>query len=272
MRVLDGAELFKYTEDALIYKTLETAALVELGIPYVDKEVGGLERGELGVVGMATGVGKSSLVLSSALTTPVKVGIISTEDLETVLGSRLAAATTGIDSRLIRQGSVEAEGWKTLPKERLQGLADKLCFAFVPGPSPKSVVAATKELTDRGCELIWFDYLQKTDKMDSDRRVMIGRTMRSYVNACADGGAAAMLVSQFSRKDPGCKPHINWLKESGDIENEARLILLGWEDFQDPSLVKIEIAKSTVGGRGTFYYKRDESGTLLPYDPDEGWE
>ena len=51
--------------------------LIPLGIPPVDRAIGGLFPGSCGVLGMATGVGKSSLMLSSALSSPETVGIIS---------------------------------------------------------------------------------------------------------------------------------------------------------------------------------------------------
>lgn len=270
MRILSGRDLFTFVEDSFVYKTRKTAPLVKLGIPLVDETIGGLGKGSLGVLGMATGVGKSSLLLSSALNTTETVGVVSTEDFEDVAGSRLAAATTGVDSRLIRTGGVDPLDWCKPQTELLDTLEEKLHFAFVPGPTPKTVSQAAEELLLRGCTLIWFDYLQKVDVPDGDRRILVGRTLRQFSAVCAEGGAACMAVSQFSRKPPEEKPHISWLKESGDIENEARLILLGWRDFTDPTLVHLEISKSTVGGEGVrSCYTRDSSGTLVPVEESD---
>jgi len=63
-------------------------------------------------------------------------------------------------------------------------------------------------------------------------------------------------------------PQIWWLKESGDLENEARLIILGCRDKEDRGIVRFRLAKSTVGAEGRlFAYKTDVSGMLVEVDP-----
>ena len=76
-----------------------------------------------------------------------------------------------------------------------------------------------------------------------------------------------MAASQFSRSaSPTEEPHSWFLKETGDLENEARLIILGWQDADNPATIHYKIDKSTFGGVGTrFVYERDHSGTLRAF-------
>jgi len=85
--------------------------------------------------------------------------------------------------------------------------------------------------------------------------------------AAAKGGAAIMMLSQFRRfgeKERGRPPQLWHLKESGDIENKARLVVLG---HRVGNGVEWRLAKSTYGSEGLRWsLKRDESGTLQEED------
>jgi replicative DNA helicase len=79
-----------------------------------------------------------------------------------------------------------------------------------------------------------------------------------------------MVLSQFRRFGAEEKvPQIWHLKESGDLENKARIILLAHKENSNPDdegqRVRFRLAKSTYGGEWlTFDYLRDKSGTLRP--------
>jgi len=134
------------------------------------------------------------------------------------------------------------------------------------------VCAEIKELTDAGCKMIWVDYLQKVrGHGKGDRRNEVAETFTRIQEAIAEGGAAGMLVSQFRRPGVDLKTGkarpvgIHHLKESGDLENEARIIVLA-EQQDSPDMgqrIRFKLAKSTYGGQ---YIKwdmvRDPSGTL----------
>jgi hypothetical protein len=90
-----------------------------------------------------------------------------------------------------------------------------------------------------------------------------------------------MAVSQFRRvgEDQKGNPRpvgIHHLKESGDLENKARIIILATKQpSPDGVRVRFKLAKSTYGGE---YIKwdmlRDQSGTLRNvhlYNPAEGF-
>lgn len=258
--------------------------LIPLGIDEVDSTLGGLFKGTLVIVAMDTGVGKSRFVLGSALRfgevcehPDARVGIISTEDTEDLVGGRLLAWASGVDSLRIRK------------KEYLPGDADKLrkgmeylrdldaagnspVFSYRIGGSLPDIVEAVHELGDQGCKVIWLDYLQKIRGVSDDRRGEVGRVMTEYQRACDRVGAVAGMVSQFTRRDTNKEPQLWHLKESGDIENEARLALLGYADTRgSEEVVAIKVAKSTFGfGRKTtFLRKTGVSGMLEPFEEYE---
>jgi replicative DNA helicase len=127
------------------------------------------------------------------------------------------------------------------------------------------VEAAIDALTSVGCKMVWLDYLQKVRGHRDDRRHEVAETFTRFQRAVARSNAAGVAISQFRRFGDGERiPQIYHLKESGDLENEARIIILAHKVRNpDEDRVRFRIAKSTYGGE---YIKwdmtRDQSGTL----------
>lgn len=240
--------------------------LIRTGFSAVDRTIGGLFPGTCGILGAYTGVGKSSLIVASALASNVPVGIISTEDTADVVGTRILAARSGVDSLDIRKGCLTAEEKQRL-RDVYEGLEDdsSVLVAYCVGGNLESILEATRALAERGSKLIWLDYVQKIRGHSDDRRNEVATMYTRFQNVCFEYNVAGMVVSQVARQMGGNRgrPSRSMLKESGDLENEARLILLAWCEDGSPGVVNVVIDKSTVGGEGIhFRYQRDRSGTL----------
>ena len=245
--------------------------LIPLGFPRLDEEVGGLGPGSVGILAAATGVGKSSAMLSAMLQCPVKTGAVSLEDGPDVVGTRLLAALSGVDSLRIRRKALTKTELKKVNKAAADAKLEQILFAYPTAGSIDEVTDAITELVDQGCRLIWLDYLQKVrGHGKGDRRNEVSETLTRCQNVAAKGQAALMAVSQFRRlrtegKDREKVPGIHHLKESGDLENEARLIILAHkQDSPDEGArVRFRLAKSTYGGEYVRWdMVRDTSGTL----------
>lgn len=251
--------------------------LIATGFGVVDEELGGLGPASCGILAAATGVGKSSALLAAALASPVKVGIISLEDGPDVVGARVLAHLTHINSRYIRRKFLTDPELAKVNRAAVSGAASHVFFAYPPGKL-EAVEASVDMLAARGCRLIWLDYLQKVrGHGGNDRRNEVGATFTGFQQACKKHGVAGMAVSQFRRLSDGEKvPTIYHLKESGDLENEARLIILAHKLTVDPDTlpegyepvgnrVRFRVAKSVFGGEEIeFDMLRDEAGSLQP--------
>ena len=202
-------------------------------------------------------------MLTSALSSGERVGIISCEDTPDVLGSRALAWASGVNSRKLRTKSLTDEEKERLSRGRDALDSTKVLVTYAVGAPLKTVVECVNDLALAGCRLIWLDYLQKVRGVMDDRRNEVSTIYTNFQFACAQNDCAGMVISQFSRQDPTKEPQIWWLKESGDIENEARLIILGNRSPEDPDRVYCRVAKSTFGGENVcFSYHRDPSGIL----------
>lgn len=270
MGLLNLAESAEIAADLFYTFKDGTPELIPTGIAPVDRAIGGMGPGSAGILATSTGVGKSRLVLSAAMGNSVRTGIISLEDTPDVVGSRAMGFVSGIDNLRIRKKDLSEE---EIDKLRGSGnlLADSNAIvAYRVGGSLDDAVGAVEELAEAGCKIVYVDYLQKIRNSKSqDRRNEVSSAYTSLQSAAARKGVALIAVSQLSRQiDMTKPPQIWWLKESGDLENEARLIILGCRDKEDRGIVRFRLAKSTVGAEGRlFAYKTDVSGMLVEVDP-----
>lgn len=253
--------------------------LVPLGFQALDEELGGLGPRSCGILAGATGVGKSSAMLSAAIASAANgnmVGIISVEDGPDVVGTRMLSAMTGIDSLKIRRKALsDDELAKLLQTRELEGL-DRIIFAYPIAGTIEDIEDATSRLCEAGCKMVWLDYLQKIRGHRDDRRHEVAETFTRFQRAVAKGGAAGVAISQFRRFGADERvPQIYHLKESGDLENEARIILLAHRFTDEHGVVRVRfrVGKSTYGAEWVEWdMVRDPGGTLRQvnfYDPTE---
>jgi replicative DNA helicase len=250
--------------------------LIKLGIGPVDRLIGGVGPGTLVVIGLPTGVGKSSLALHMLLNGASRGGYCSLEDPEDLIGARILAEASGVSSLKIRRKDFDdldlqrlRDGLLTLQQRDDEGVAP--VFDVLIGKSMDKVGEAVTRQAQAGCKRSIFDYLQKMRNGGDDRRNDIGITLRQFQGFCYENNMVAIIMSQFTRLDPGTRPRIRHFKESGDIENEARIALVGWQDDKHANRVNFCLEKSTYGGAGmTFSMEYDDSGSLREcFEEDE---
>lgn len=243
--------------------------LVPTGFAAVDNAIGGLDPKSCGVISSQTGLGKSRAMLAAVLNSPVKVGVISTEDAAPVLGSRLLAAFSGVSSMAMRRKDYSPAQEKKI-KAAAKHKVENVMFGINVAESIDTIADTIDELCQAGCRMIWIDYIQKIRGGRDDRRNEIGDAFNLIQRSVARGGASGMIVSQIRRLNDYTKPpQIYHLKESGELENEARLILLGHKvmDNDMNEYVRFRVAKSTVGGEHVQWDMRQApSGVLVELD------
>ncbi len=258
-----------------VFRTFQegTPDLIPTGFPQLDERIGGLFPGTTMVIGGDTGVGKSTILLyasQNVAAQKISTGIISLEDTPDVFGSRALSYFSGIDSLKIRTKRLTDKDKKALLAAQDALRKIPLHVAYSIGASSEGVCEAMRELKQKNVRLVFVDYLQKMRNVKIDRRGDVAANL-SHIQTCASElGMAVIFTSQVSRGlDPSKRLTIHRLKDSGDIENEARVILLLDRD-EDSDILNARLAKCTFGGEGlTFGFARDKSGILKPVGKQE---
>jgi len=258
-----------------VFDPFRRTELVPTGVHTIDSAIGGISPGDAVVIGGTTGVGKSTVTVAMAFAQAElgrHVGLVVLEDAADVYGARALASIAGVNSIRMRRGDIGPDDAARVERgiEALKGVPISLVYAA--GFGLKQVIESAKALCESGCKVLYLDYLQAISGVSDNRRQEITTAMRSIHAVGAAYGVPTIFVSQLRRivdEDGNPKrPSRYHLKESGDIENAARLIILLARDKNSNIVGWVE--KSTSGAEGTkFTMARDESGALreVRYNP-----
>lgn len=266
---LDATKIFRTFDDG-------DPDLVDIGIPEVTETIGGMFRGNMVTIGMGQNVGKSSLILSMAMESKSTIGVVELEDGPDVWGARLLAYHTDIPPTAIRRKQLD-----DAQRARIRAVIEDPntkgpLISYAIGGSKEAIVEATRRLIEEGCDAVVLNYLQKARGHHSERRVEVGLTMNAFLQACAPDpdndwpGAVPVAMSQLVRIHPQKEPWPSQMKESGDIEAESRLIVMGWRDPGDPLQLNCKVAKSSFGGGGLRFSYRYTSAEYLERVVEDG--
>ena len=275
MKTYSPAEVAARAADYYGVLTGEPPQLIQTGIRSFDGMVGGLSPGQVVIVGAGTGVGKTRVTMEACLNNPeTRVGWVSMEDPVDVLGGRLLARETGINTNLMRLGRCSARDAGRLEKALLDlARLDNVRMVFPNGKTAGAMVEALGALAEDRVSLVFLDYLQKIGGTGLMRRQEVREVYTTYQTKLLEMGAAGVLLSQLNRpekkgkkgEEPRAEPSIHDLKESGDLENESRATILLWREprSHNPDRVHARVAKNNLGkAGGTFWYDPDEAGML----------
>ena len=210
------------------------------GFRELDDLTGGLQPGNLVVIAARPSMGKSALVTNIAENAAVDhqrpVALFSLEMSETELAQRFIASQAKLSGDELRKGRVRAERWPKVVKA-----TQKLAGAplYVDDSSDIGILelrAKARRLHSRHeLGLVILDYLQLMRPEDSrvNRVEQIGQISRGLKILARELEIPVIAVSQLSRAveaRPDKRPLLSDLRESGQIEQDADLVVFIYRD------------------------------------------
>jgi replicative DNA helicase len=247
---------------------------VRTGIEPLDITLGGIRGGEIVVVAAKPGFGKSAFMLNvaahNAKVDGVKTGIFSLEMSKEQLYTRLISTDAKIDNTRVRSAydmdMLEREdAAKAL--ERIAGWP--LWVDDSGGLNVAQIVSRAKLMYAKGVRLFFVDYLQKVAISAEAKDVRHG------INEICDAlrvfakryNVPVVELSQLKRYPEDREPDMSDLKESGNIEQDAHIVLLLHRDVDEKGdfsgLDKIKIGKNREGPTG--YVRAEYVGEFLEW-------
>ncbi len=229
------------------------------GFRELDFYTEGFTKGDLIVLAARPSVGKTSLALAMAFNI-AKRGhptlIFSLEmDVKQIV-SRFLAMNSRSDLLALRTGNV----FDTEAASALQGLP--ILIDDTPGLSVMELRTKSRRAsTNDRLEVIVVDYIQlmRTDDNDENRVQEIGNITRNLKSLARELNVVVIGLSQLSRAagDAGMEPKLSTLRESGEIEQTADLVVMLWRDKEEtaagaPRLIHGSVAKNRNGPTGVF--------------------
>lgn len=228
----------------------------------------GLQDGDLIVIGARPSMGKTSLLLNlieyTAVIRRVPAAIFSLEMSRSRLMSRIIASLGRIDTQRLDTGTItEEEGPRfTEAMERVYGAP--FFVDDTPGLTIPEIMARARHLKrQHDIRLLEIDYLQfiRSHRKAQERYEFVSEATRDLKNLAKELGIPVVVASQLSRSvehRQEKRPQMSDLKESGEIEATADVVMLLYRDEyynkdkpEAKGLAELIVAKSRNGPPGT---------------------
>jgi len=208
---------------------------IQTGFSRLDQMTGGLQRGDLVVVAARPSLGKTALALNIAahvVRNHLSVAIFSLEMSRDAVINRMLCSAASVDSCRQRAGHLSPD-----EKARLTTEAEKLRGArlFIDHGSVVTVMDIGMKLrrlrANRGLDLCIIDYLGliASHRKTNNRVRELGEITRYLkLMVAKELDIPVMLLSQLNRTPENRsdhRPSLSDLRESGDIEQDADLVL-----------------------------------------------
>jgi replicative DNA helicase len=262
------------------------------GFRDLDDITGGFQKSNLIVLAARPSMGKSALVANIAENVAVKhgkpVALFSLEMSETELAQRFIASQARMSGDKLRKGQVARNDWPKVVKacERLDQAPlwiDDSSDIDILELRAKARRLQSREMRRGGLGLIIVDYLQlmRPDRASESRVEQVGQISRGLKILARELSVPVIAVSQLNRSPeqrPDKRPLLSDLRESGQIEQDADLVMFIYRDeyynrdTEDPGTAEINIAKHRNGPAGltvklTFLERYPKFASLARSEP-----
>lgn len=244
------------------------------GFSKLDDITGGLEGGDVIIIGARPGVGKSAFVSQVILEMAKagkQVGFYNLEMSDKQVYERLLSNQSGIGLNRIRRG------FKFLgdEKERFEKANEVLRgLGILISSGTKSVSEIRNECRHQELDCIIIDYLQliKADVRYQSRTSEVGAISKAIKSLAMELNVPIIALSQLNRTSEmreTKEPTMGELREAGDIEQDASIIILLWNlDNEDKSRKGLKVDKNRQGELGRIVYRFD-GGEMRFVETDE---
>ena len=239
----------------------EPVEYITWGLPKVD---GGTytEMGDMVVLGGSPSAGKTALAVTMAYhqAKDRRVGFYSLETSQYKLADRLMANLAGIELSAIKRNEITGEEWQRVADESDRIRGRKLELIEASGMTVQDIQA---DALAHRYEIVYIDYLQliEPETRRVNRTEQVSGISRGLQQLAHGTGRLVVALSQLTRaeytdKHEPIEPTMSALRESGQIEQDADVILLLYlEEPNRPEASRrvLKIAKNKEGTRGRIY-------------------
>lgn len=216
------------------------------------------EPGDFILVGGYPSTGKSAWALQCAWhwATDYRVGFFSLETSSEKLFDRQMAAVSGLTMDQIKRNEISVEEWDRICSMSNHWLARNLELVPAAGMTVTDIRSVTAM---RKYSIIIIDYLQLLSSSGINRTEQVTNISLALHRMAQDMGVTILALSQLKRKDSDGTPESSDLRESGQLEQDADIIMM----------LKLE-NKDDPGGNREMFITKNKEGTcpkiILAFD------
>ena len=257
------------------------AAGMITGLDSFDLEAGGLFESELTILAARPSIGKTSMAMQIAQNVAAKgqhVYFASLEMRNTELALRILCGCSAVPMSRVRSGRVGPADFSNMAAVSNGLHSLPIVLHDRAGLSVQDIRRACRRLKAKGeLDLIVVDYLQRITPADrrANRHLQVGQITWDLKALALELKVPVLCLSQLGRaaedRDKNgfvVEPRLAHLKESGDIEQDADMVLLLHRQPRATNAVMI-LAKNRQGSQARFNLVWDAERTRF-YVPGQG--
>jgi replicative DNA helicase len=203
---------------------------ISTGWKYLDKYIGGWNKGNMVVIAGRPGSGKTAIALSLAIDSCrlAKVLFISLEMSKEELAKRYLSFIANVENYKIRSARLTESDLKQIT-EQLYGMNMDFFLDDGSNSDINDIVAKIKlHKAKHGLDIVFIDYMQLIKSHQKVREQEIAHISRTLKLLAKELGITIIALAQLSReteKRAEKKPMLSDLRESGQIEQDADIVL-----------------------------------------------
>lgn len=258
-----------------VYQNLSEAATngqkipgLPTGLPDLDRNILGLNKGELILVAARPAMGKTSFAMNIAMHVAKQSGqtvaVFSLEMSREQLVNRLLAGEALVPAQNLLTGQLNTEEWKRIASAAQVLSATDMRIDDNPTLSVSDMNAQCRRIGNLG--LVVVDYLQLMQSAggrgysNENRQQVVSDISRMLKIMAKELNIPVICLSQLSRASesrPNKRPVLSDLRESGAIEQDADVVIGLYRDgyynseCENPNLAEAIILKNRKGQTGT---------------------
>lgn len=247
------------------------------GVPALDEKLY-CEPGDFVIVGGYPSAGKTILGVQFALQLArmgKRVGFFSLETKPEKLTDRLMSHQAQVPMDRIKKNQISPEEWLRCSRAAEENYS--LCLEQVPAAGMTAAAIQAYALSHR-YDAVVIDYIQlvRGSSRRDDLHAIVTETSMALHEMAQRFGITVIALAQLSRPDKTMKnpppPTMSSLKESGQLEQDADIILLLYQE--DPNDYRsnrvLKLAKNKEGERGRILLEfHGDVQTLTPVPPSK---
>ncbi len=233
---------------------------IPTGFEFLDRDLDGLQDGSLTVIGARPSIGKTAFAIGLALKaaeTGFSVGFFSAEMPTPMIILRMLASKARLQLQAVRHGLMTSTDFSRAFDAGGVLANYRMLIDDSPNPTLSYLKGKARWMKRHGVQVIFIDYLTLISHGDprTPRHERVGEVSKSLKNLARELGVPVIVLSQLNRTVEGERPSLDSLRQSGEIEEDADVVLLLHRERdieQEASCVEAEviIAKNRNGPTG----------------------
>ena len=249
---------------------------LKTGFYSIDDLLGDLEGGDVIIFGARPAVGKSALILqiaSNMVKQGNKIAFYNLEMTEKQIYERLLSSLTGLEIKRIKRAVSYTKDEKELV-DRANAILERDYKNLVISTGSKNMSQIRAECQHKDYDAIIIDYLQliiPEGTYRGNRFAEVGEISRKLKALAKDMKIPVIALSQLNRvSDETKEPTMSELREAGNIEQDASIIMLMWNLNEERTEKGIKIDKNRQGKTGRMEFMFD--GEKMKFIDKGDWQ